>query len=72
MAITLLKAVESEGCSCCRIRSGCCCKTYENILVVQKKDENNEAIKKLIDVLQSDDIRKFIEEKYDGAVVPIK
>lgn len=47
-------------------------KTYENILVVQKKDENNEAIKKLINVLQSDKIRTFIESKYDGAVVPIK
>lgn len=57
-------AVESD--------QGVAAKTYENILVVQKKDENNEAIKKLIDVLQSDDIRKFIEEKYDGAVVPIK
>ncbi len=47
-------------------------KTYENILVVQKKDENNEAIKKLIDVLQSDEIRTYIESTYDGAVVPIK
>ncbi|MCM1308232.1 MAG: MetQ/NlpA family ABC transporter substrate-binding protein [Butyrivibrio sp.] len=51
---------------------GVAAKTYENILVVQKKDENNEAVKKLINVLQSDDIRKFIEETYDGAVVPIK
>ena len=51
---------------------GVAAKTYENILVVQKKDENNEAIKKLIEVLQSDAIRTFIEETYDGAVVPIK
>lgn len=57
-------AVESD--------QGIAAKTYENILVVQKKDENNEAIKKLIDVLQSDDIRTFIEETYEGAVVPIK
>lgn len=46
--------------------------TYANIVAVQKKDENNEAIKKLIQVLQSDDIKKFIEEQYDGAVVPIR
>lgn len=45
--------------------------TYANIVAVQKKDENNEAIKKLIQVLQSDEIKKFIEEEYDGAVVPI-
>lgn len=51
---------------------GVAAKTYENILVVQKKDENNEAIKKLIEVLQSDEIRTYIENTYDGAVVPIK
>lgn len=47
-------------------------KTYANILVVRKKDENNEAIKKLIKVLQSEEIRTYIENTYDGAVVPIK
>ncbi|MDR0914611.1 MAG: MetQ/NlpA family ABC transporter substrate-binding protein [Oscillospiraceae bacterium] len=57
-------AVESD--------QGVAAKTYENILVVQKKDENNAAVKKLIDVLQSDTIRSFIEETYGGAVVPIK
>lgn len=46
--------------------------TYANIVVVQKKDENNEAIKKLVSVLQSDEIKKYIEETYDGAVVPIQ
>jgi D-methionine transport system substrate-binding protein len=57
-------AVESD--------QGVAAKTYENILVVQKKDENNAAVKKLIDVLQSDTIRTFIEATYGGAVVPIK
>ncbi len=57
-------AVESD--------QGVAAKTYENIVVVQKKDENNEAIKKLVEVLQSDEIRKYIEDTYDGAVVPIK
>lgn len=46
--------------------------TYANIVAVQKKDENNEAVKKLVQVLQSDEIKKFINEKYDGAVVPIQ
>ncbi len=46
--------------------------TYANIVAVRKEDENNEAIKKLVDVLQSDTIRTFIEETYNGAVVPIK
>jgi D-methionine transport system substrate-binding protein len=57
-------AVESD--------QGVAAKTYENIVVVQKKDENNEAVKKLVDVLQSDAIRTYIEETYNGAVVPIK
>ena len=57
-------AVESD--------QGVAAKTYENIVVVQKKDENNEAIKKLVEVLQSDEIRKYIENTYEGAVVPIK
>ncbi|MCH5251577.1 MAG: MetQ/NlpA family ABC transporter substrate-binding protein [Lachnospiraceae bacterium] len=46
-------------------------KTYANIVAVQKKDENNEAIKKLIEVLQGDEIKKYINDTYDGAVVPI-
>ncbi len=45
-------------------------KTYENILAVQKGHENDEKIKVLVDALHSDTCRKFIEEKYDGAVVP--
>lgn len=46
--------------------------TYANIVAVQKKDENNEAVKKLIKVLQGDEIKKYIEDTYDGAVVPIQ
>jgi D-methionine transport system substrate-binding protein len=57
-------AVESD--------QGVAAKTYENIVVVNKKDENNEAVKKLVAVLQGDEIRTFIENTYDGAVVPIK
>lgn len=45
--------------------------TYANIVVVQSKDKDNEAIKRLVEVLQSEDIKKYIEETYDGAVVPV-
>lgn len=47
-------------------------KTYVNIVAVKEGNENNEAIKALVDVLKSDDITNFINEKYDGAVVPFK
>ncbi|MDD7403554.1 MAG: MetQ/NlpA family ABC transporter substrate-binding protein [Butyribacter sp.] len=46
-------------------------KTYANIVAVQKKDKDNAAVKKLVEVLQGEEIQKFIEEEYDGAVVPI-
>lgn len=45
-------------------------KTYVNVIVVKEGNENNEGVKSLVDVLKSDDITKFINEKYDGAVVP--
>lgn len=43
---------------------------YANIITIRPEDKSNENIKKLIEVLQSDDVKKFIEEKYKGAVVP--
>jgi D-methionine transport system substrate-binding protein len=46
--------------------------TYKNIIAVREGDENNEAIKTLVEVLQSDEIKNFIETTYDGAVLPIE
>ena len=43
---------------------------YANIVTVRPADVDNENIQKLIKALQSDDVKKFIEEKYNGAVVP--
>lgn len=43
---------------------------YANILVIRTGDENRPEIKKLIAALQSTEVRKFIEEKYQGAIVP--
>ena len=40
-------------------------------MVVRKEDENNEALKKLVEVLQSDEIQQYINDTYDGSVVPI-
>lgn len=45
-------------------------KTYVNVIAVKEGNENNEGVKALLEVLKSDDIKNFIEEKYDGAVVP--
>lgn len=46
-------------------------KTYANIIAVRPGDEMREDIKALVDVLKSDEIRSFMEEKYAGSVVPV-
>ena len=43
---------------------------YANIVAVRKGDESRPEIKKLMKALQSPEVKKFIEEKYKGAVVP--
>ena len=45
-------------------------KTYVNIVVVKEGNEEKEGIKKLVEVLKSDEIKQFINDNYDGAVVP--
>lgn len=45
--------------------------TYANILCVKEGNENKASIQELIKALKSDKVKEFIEEKYEGAVVPI-
>ena len=44
-------------------------KTYVNVIAVKEGNENSDKIKALVDVLKSDTIKKFIDEKYNGAVI---
>ena len=46
--------------------------TYVNIIAVKEGNEENEGVKALVNVLKSDEIKKFIEETYEGAVVPFE
>lgn len=43
---------------------------YANLLVSRPDNKDSEAVKKLVAALQSADVKKFIESKYQGAVVP--
>lgn len=43
---------------------------YANVLVVRPEDKDNEAIKKLGAALQSPEVKKFLQNKYQGACVP--
>lgn len=47
-------------------------KTYVNIIVVKEGNEENEGVKALVDVLKSDEIKKFINDTYQGSVVPFE
>ena len=47
-------------------------KTYVNVIVVKEGNEDNEGVKALVEVLKSDEIKQFINEKYDGAVIPFE
>ena len=50
---------------------GAAAEAYVNVLTVKAGNENNEGIQALVKVLQSDEIRTYIEETYAGAVVPL-
>lgn len=43
---------------------------FANVLVVRPEDKDKEAIKKLSEVLQSPEIKQFLEEKYKGSCIP--
>lgn len=45
--------------------------TYANILVVKAGDEEREDLKALAAALQSAEVKQFIEDTYNGAVVPV-
>ena len=44
---------------------------YVNILVTREDNQQAEAIQKLVEMLKTDEVRDFINEKYNGAVVPV-
>lgn len=45
--------------------------TYANVLVVKEGNENDPAIQALVAALQSQEVKDFIDETYNGAVVAI-
>lgn len=47
-------------------------KTYVNLIAVKEGNEDSEAIKVLVEVLKSDEIKEYINETYDGAVIPFE
>lgn len=47
-------------------------KTYVNVIAVKEGNEESDGIKALVSVLKSDEIKQYINDTYDGAVVPFE
>lgn len=45
-------------------------KNYVNVIAVKEGNENLDKIKALVEVLKSDEIKNYINETYNGAVIP--
>ena len=43
---------------------------YANVMAVRQGDENNETYKKVLEIYQSEPIKKFIEEHFQGTILP--
>ena len=43
---------------------------YANVLTINTKDKDNAALQKLAKALNSPEIKKFIEDKYQGSIIP--
>ncbi|MEF9983517.1 MAG: MetQ/NlpA family ABC transporter substrate-binding protein [Oscillospiraceae bacterium] len=51
-------------------KDGEACKTYANLVAVKGGNEDNELVQELVAVLQSDEIRTFITDRYKNLFVP--
>ena len=47
-------------------------KTYVNVIAVKEGNEYSDATKALVGVLKSDEIKQYINDTYDGAVIPFE
>lgn len=47
-------------------------KKYVNVIAVKEGNENSEGVRALVDVLKSEEMIKFINDKYLGSVVPFE
>lgn len=47
-------------------------KTYVNIIAVLEGNEENPGVQKLVEILKSDEIVNYINDTYDGSVIPFE
>ena len=51
--------------------AGDAAQVFANIVAVRAGDETRPEIEALVEVLKSDEVKSFIEEKYEGSVLPV-
>ena len=51
--------------------AGDAAQVFANIVAVRSGDETRPEIEALVEVLKSDEVKSFIEEKYEGSVLPV-
>ena len=63
--------LKSEDALAVEAATGAAAEAYVNVLAVKEGRENDEAIQKLAEALQSPEVKAFIEENYGGGVVAL-
>ncbi|MDR1542421.1 MAG: ABC transporter substrate-binding protein [Clostridiales bacterium] len=69
--VNVNKAIEAKIASTVLFREGSD-SPYANIIAVKAEDASNPAVSALVRALQSNETRRFIIDKYNGAVIPAK
>ena len=45
---------------------------FANVIAAREADKDNETYKKVLEAFQSDEVKKYIEEKFEGEIIPAK
>lgn len=45
---------------------------FANVIAAREADKDNETYKKVLEAFQSDEVKKYIEEKFQGEIIPAK
>lgn len=45
---------------------------FANVIAAREEDKDNETYKKVLEAFQSDEVKKYIEEKFEGEIIPAK
>ncbi|HZG80258.1 MAG TPA: MetQ/NlpA family ABC transporter substrate-binding protein, partial [Brevibacillus sp.] len=44
---------------------------HHNVIVVRTENKDDAAVQKLVKAYQSDEVKKFVEEHFEGSVIPV-